>query len=73
MLFWDSKQYWTKTLVAWPKMFINRYRFRNLSSNEVADDLDRFLLKLQGVNPKARVILTVVDTPNDRGRDGSQL
>lgn len=41
----------------------SRYRYRNLTAKEVADDLELFLLKLQGVNPKARVILTVSPVP----------
>jgi len=41
----------------------SRHRFRNLTAKEVADDLELFLLKLQGVNPKARVILTVSPVP----------
>lgn len=39
------------------------HRFRNFTAKEVADDLDLFLLKLQSVNPKARVILTVSPVP----------
>ena len=41
----------------------SRHSFRNLTAKEVADDLELFLLKLQGVNPKARVILTVSPVP----------
>lgn len=39
------------------------HRFRNFTAKEVADDLELFLLKLQSVNPKARVILTVSPVP----------
>jgi hypothetical protein len=41
----------------------SRHRFRNLTAKEVGDDLELFLLKLQSVNPKARVILTVSPVP----------
>lgn len=40
-----------------------KHGFRNFTAKEVADDLELFLLKLQGVNPKARVILTVSPVP----------
>jgi len=49
--------------VAGGAMVPSRHRFRNLTAKEVADDLELFLLKLQGVNPKARVILTVSPVP----------
>ena len=49
--------------VAGGAMDPTRYRYRNLTAKEVADDLELFLLKLQGVNPKARVILTVSPVP----------
>ena len=49
--------------VAGGAMDPSRHRFHNLTAKEVADDLELFLLKLKGVNPKARVILTVSPVP----------
>jgi hypothetical protein len=41
----------------------DRHRFHNMTAKEAADDLELFLLKLQAVNSKARVILTVSPVP----------
>ena len=40
-----------------------RHRLRNLSVQEVTDDLHHFVRALRGVNPNARVILTVSPVP----------
>ncbi len=40
-----------------------RHEFVNFTAAEVTDDLNRFLAKLNGVNPNARVILTVSPVP----------
>lgn len=41
----------------------DRYEFVNFTVQEVERDIDRFILRLQAVNPKARVILTVSPVP----------
>ena len=40
-----------------------KHRFRNFTASEIIDDLELFLLKLLGVNPCARVLLTVSPVP----------
>lgn len=41
----------------------DRYAFVNFTVQEVERDIDRFILRLQAVNPEARVILTVSPVP----------
>jgi len=41
----------------------DRYEFVNFTAREVERDIDRFILRLHAVNPKARVILTVSPVP----------
>jgi hypothetical protein len=41
----------------------DRYGFVNFTVQDVERDIDRFVLRLQAVNPKARVILTVSPVP----------
>lgn len=40
-----------------------KHRFKNLSVNEIVDDMSLFMSKLRSVNPKAKVILTVSPVP----------
>jgi hypothetical protein len=41
----------------------SKYTFHNLTVNEVVSDMSQFLIKLQSINPKAKVILTVSPVP----------
>lgn len=40
-----------------------RYEFVNFTAAQVRDDLDAFLVRLRGVNPAARVVITVSPQP----------
>jgi len=49
--------------VAGGKLDLKRHGFKNLTMEEIRDDMELFLTKFQGVNPKARVLLTVSPVP----------